>query len=215
MISHRNVISNVLQIEAFERLTRQARPKESRTEVALGLLPLSHIYGLVVIAQASSYRGDACIVLPKFELQSFLQAIQTQKIQTLYLVSSLDLVSVTFLLTAAQVPPIIILMAKSNQACSKYDLSSVRSIFTGAAPLGAETAEELQKLNPSWKIRQGYGTHQSHPRENNAKIRRLDRDLHSRMLEPRKRHLVWKQWFSYPGLQSKDCVTRGRRDHWL
>jgi ribosome assembly protein SQT1 len=48
-------------------------------------------------------------------------------------------------------------MAKNQGACSKYDLSSVRSIFTGAAPLGAETAEELQKIYPTWKIRQGYG----------------------------------------------------------
>jgi len=48
-------------------------------------------------------------------------------------------------------------MAKNQPICSKYDLSSVRSIFTGAAPLGAETAEELQKIYPTWKIRQGYG----------------------------------------------------------
>lgn len=48
-------------------------------------------------------------------------------------------------------------MAKNQPACSKFDLSSVKSIFTGAAPLGAETAEELQGLYPSWKIRQGYG----------------------------------------------------------
>ena len=40
---------------------------------------------------------------------------------------------------------------------SKYDISSVDVIFSGAAPLGAETAEELQKIYPSWKIRQGYG----------------------------------------------------------
>jgi ribosome assembly protein SQT1 len=57
------------------------------------------------------------------------------------------------------VPPIIIQMAKNNPVCSKYDLSSVKSIFTGAAPLGAETAEDLQKLYPSWTIRQGYGTY--------------------------------------------------------
>jgi len=55
------------------------------------------------------------------------------------------------------VPPIIILMSKSQQVCSKFDLSSVGGIFTGAAPLGAETAEELHKIYPSWKIRQGYG----------------------------------------------------------
>jgi acyl-coenzyme A synthetase/AMP-(fatty) acid ligase len=48
-------------------------------------------------------------------------------------------------------------MAKNQAVCSKFDLSSVASIFTGAAPLGAETAEELQKIYPSWKIRQGYG----------------------------------------------------------
>lgn len=91
MISHRNVISNILQIALFEKSTRDARPENERTEVALGLLPLSHIYGLVVIAQASTYRGDEVIILPKFELHSYLNAIQTYKIWTLYLVSGLVL----------------------------------------------------------------------------------------------------------------------------
>jgi acyl-CoA synthetase (AMP-forming)/AMP-acid ligase II len=86
MISHRNVISNVMQIGTFEKPVRDKRSGDS-TEVALGLLPLSHIYGLVVIAQASTYRGDGVIILPKFELQSYLNAIHTYKIQTLYLVS--------------------------------------------------------------------------------------------------------------------------------
>lgn len=40
---------------------------------------------------------------------------------------------------------------------SKYDLSSVTSIITGAAPLGAETAELLNSQHPAWLIRQGYG----------------------------------------------------------
>ncbi|KAK6580225.1 hypothetical protein PZA11_007247 [Diplocarpon coronariae] len=140
MISHYNVIANVLQIETYERPTRDKRAEDDKTDVTLGLLPLSHIYGLVVIAQASTYRGDGVIILPKFELQSFLHAIQTYKIQTLCLV-----------------PPIIIQLCKSQSAISKFDLSSVRSIFTGAAPLGAEMAEELQKIYPTWKIRQGYG----------------------------------------------------------
>ena len=56
-----------------------------------------------------------------------------------------------------KVPPIIIQMTKNQKACSKHDLSSVESIFTGAAPLGGETAEDLQKIYPTWKIRQGYG----------------------------------------------------------
>lgn len=140
MISHVNVIANVLQMSTYERHVREQRPATRRSEVGLGLLPLSHIYGLVVIAQTGTYRGDEVIILPKFELQSYLNAIQKYKIETLYVV-----------------PPIIIQMAKSQGICSKFDLSSVTSIFTGAAPLGAELAEDLHKIYPSWKIRQAYG----------------------------------------------------------
>lgn len=39
----------------------------------------------------------------------------------------------------------------------QYDLSSVRGIFTGAAPLGQETADDLQTIFPRWAITQGYG----------------------------------------------------------
>lgn len=48
-------------------------------------------------------------------------------------------------------------MVKNEDICSKFDLSSVQSIVTGAAPLGWETAESLHKVYPSWKILQGYG----------------------------------------------------------
>lgn len=61
----------------------------------------------------------------------------------------------TFLLN--QVPPIIINILHNKELCSKYDLSHVTGLFTGAAPLGAETAEELLQQYPKWIIRQGYG----------------------------------------------------------
>lgn len=56
-----------------------------------------------------------------------------------------------------KVPPIIINMLRSQDVCSKYDLSSVKSLFTGAAPLGMETAADFQKIYPNVLIRQGYG----------------------------------------------------------
>ncbi|TGO08842.1 hypothetical protein BTUL_0189g00130 [Botrytis tulipae] len=138
MISHQNVMSNVLQLKAYEKDYRDQW--ETDTEVGLGLLPLSHIYGLIVVAQGTTYRGDEIIVLPKFELKLFLNSIQTYKIRALFLV-----------------PPIIIQLVNNQSICSKYDISSVRGIFTGAAPLGTETAEELQKIYPKWVIQQGYG----------------------------------------------------------
>ncbi|KAL8647507.1 MAG: hypothetical protein Q9210_005520 [Variospora velana] len=144
MISHRNVIANTLQICTYEaphrERLRKPGEKDSPTEVALGLLPQSHIYGLVVICHATIYRGDQVVNLPKFEIRSFLNAIQRFKINKLFLV-----------------PPIVIGMLKNKPLCDEYDLSSVVGIFTGAAPLGKETAEELQKQYPTWQIRQGYG----------------------------------------------------------
>jgi len=90
MISHRNVIANVLQICTYESVHRKKlmdpRNQSPHTESVLGLLPLSHIYGLVVIAHASVYKGDGVIILPKFEFKSFLEAIQKFKIEMLFLV---------------------------------------------------------------------------------------------------------------------------------
>ncbi|KAF1945618.1 acetyl-CoA synthetase-like protein [Clathrospora elynae] len=145
MISHKNVIANTMQIAAFEKpyrdkIINDVRNQSDYTEVVLGLLPMSHIYSLVVICHASIFRGDGVIVLPKFNFTKTLQAIQDYKINSLFMV-----------------PPIIILMTKNKPMLEKYDLSSVWSLFTGAAPLGQETAQDIQKTFPSWKIRQGYG----------------------------------------------------------
>lgn len=85
MISHRNVISNILQISTYESVGRKKHGVD--TQVEIGLLPFSHIYGLVVIAHAGSFRGDSIIVLPKFELETFLAAIQKYRIQQLRIVS--------------------------------------------------------------------------------------------------------------------------------
>ncbi|KAF2224208.1 phenylacetyl-CoA ligase-like protein [Elsinoe ampelina] len=143
MISHRNVIANTMQIATYEtehRKTLIEPGNNSYTENALGLLPFSHIYGLIVVCHTSLYLGDGVIVLPKFEMNSFLSSIQRFRISTLYLV-----------------PPIIINLVNSKQALQKYDLSAVKAIFTGAAPLGEETADELQRIFPKWVIKQGYG----------------------------------------------------------
>lgn len=139
------MLIDIVQIKAFEKpyrdnIIKDLRNQSDYIENCLGLLPMSHIYGLVVICHASVYRGDGVIVLPKFDFPTTLQAIQDYKISTLFLV-----------------PPIIIMMTKNKQLLSKYDLSSVWSLFTGAAPLGKETAEDIQAIFPSWKIRQGYG----------------------------------------------------------
>ena len=55
-------------------------------------------------------------------------------------------------------------MAQNKALCDKYDLSSVKCFFTGAAPLGRETAVILQKQYPDTYIKQGYGMLHQRPR---------------------------------------------------
>ncbi|KAK4544763.1 hypothetical protein LTR36_004012 [Oleoguttula mirabilis] len=144
MISHKNVIANTLQSYLNEEPTRQKIKQglaiTEYTESCLGLLPFSHIYGLIVICHVSTYRGDETVVLPKYDFKLLLETIQDYKLRMLYLV-----------------PPMIIHLTKQKETCKQYDLSSVREIFTGAAPLGKETADELLTMFPTWAIRQGYG----------------------------------------------------------
>ena len=84
MISHRNVISNVLSFTTYE--SYNMKMKGMTTQITLGLLPLSHIYGLVAVAHCSTYRGDAVIILPRFEFNSYLNAIERFRIERLLVV---------------------------------------------------------------------------------------------------------------------------------
>lgn len=86
MISHFNVIANILQYTTYDSVARKKLNIE--TQVDLGLLPFSHIYGLIIITHSNSYRGDEVIVLPKFDIKTFLSAVQQYKIAQLYVVSS-------------------------------------------------------------------------------------------------------------------------------
>ncbi|CCT69828.1 probable phenylacetyl-CoA ligase [Fusarium fujikuroi] len=143
-ITHVNVIANVMQMTVQNAEGRKAAGVD--TQVQLGLLPLSHIYGLVPVAHWGVYNGDETVILPKFELKMFLATVQRFKIEQM-----------------ALVPPIMVQMLSHKAECQKYDLSSVRFIFSGAAPLGKETISGLNEIWPKWNICQGYGLTETSP----------------------------------------------------
>ena len=138
MVSHRNIIANIIQLTTFESFYRSQHGIDS--QVLLGLLPFSHAYGLVIMAHVAPYRGDQVIVLPNFQMGTFLNAIQRFRIEQLNIA-----------------PPILVQMIMDHEKCTKFDLSSVRFIYTGGAPLGSETIQSLSKLYPHWHLGQVYG----------------------------------------------------------
>jgi len=102
-------------------------------------LPFFHIYGLVGIMHFSLFYGTTLVVVPKFSFEGMLHSIQRHKIRMLPVV-----------------PPIVVLLCKNSEV-NRYDLTSLRLIMCGAAPLSAELINQLSARLPWVSIGQGYG----------------------------------------------------------
>ncbi len=115
MLTHYNLIANVLQSD--NAISNGIMWTVEDT--LMGILPFYHIYGMNVIMNHGLYVGSTIITLPRFDLEQFLQTIEKY--------------SITF---AHLVPPIVLGLGK-HPLVDKYNLSSLRAIFSGAARLGA------------------------------------------------------------------------------
>ena len=52
-------------------------------------------------------------------------------------------------------------MLKNRTLCDQYRFKDNAIIWTGAAPLGKETGEDVEQRWPTWSVRQGYGMTES------------------------------------------------------
>lgn len=135
MLTHRNLIANLLQIDAIERGDLRA---------LIGVLPFFHIYGMVVVMNFGLMRGATIVTLARFELEPFLKALQDWPIAVAHIV-----------------PPIAVALAK-HPAVDNYDLRHLETLFCGAAPLGPAVTDAVQRrLNVT--IKQGYGMTEASP----------------------------------------------------
>lgn len=130
-LSHFNLTANILQCRAIERGL-------SSSDVFIGVLPFFHIYGFTMNA-VGLHVGVTNVTMPKFDLEAFLRIVQEYRATYLHVV-----------------PPMCILLAK-HPLVDKFNLSSVRMFFSGAAPLSAELAAEVhQRFKPAL-VKQAYG----------------------------------------------------------
>ncbi|EPS64586.1 hypothetical protein M569_10193, partial [Genlisea aurea] len=90
-------------------------------------------------------RGAAILIMQKFEIVSFLELIQKFKVTI-----------------GPFVPPIVLQIAKSP-IVANYDLSSVRLVMSGAAPLGKDLEDSVRVKFPKAKLGQGYGMTEAGP----------------------------------------------------
>ena len=136
MLTHYNLVANLCQMEGLDYFTEN--------DILICVLPLFHIYGLMVVLNMGLYQGSTIVTVPRFELESFLQTIEDYGVTLTHLV-----------------PPIILMLSK-NPLVDNYDLSKLKTIFSGAAPLDEHlTRACMQRLDCD--VRQGYGMTETSP----------------------------------------------------
>ena len=130
MLSHDNLTANIAQCEHV--LTY------GKDDVALAVLPFFHIYGMQVLMNGLLANGVTIVTMPRFDLEQALEIVQERKITWFF-----------------AVPPIVLALAK-HPLVDAYDLSSIEVVFSGAAPLSADVAEEAA-ARLGCGVVQGYG----------------------------------------------------------
>ncbi|KPI38339.1 putative acyl-coenzyme A synthetase [Cyphellophora attinorum] len=140
MISHHNLIANSTQ-SIYNKYsgTPYSINKPDPNERWLAMLPLYHAYSQLWTINIATKLNVTCYLMGKFVFEDYLRYIEKYKI--------------THMQT---VPPVIVQISKRTELTKKYDLTSVKHIMCGAAPLKSEMQNDV-KRKLGCVIAQGWG----------------------------------------------------------
>ena len=136
MLTHHNLVANMCQMEGLTYFCED--------DTLIAVLPMFHIYGLTVIMNMGLRQGATIVILPRFDLELFLQTLQKYEVTLAHLV-----------------PPIVLALSK-HPVVDQYPLPKLKTIFSGAAPLDENlTRACMDRLG--CEVRQGYGMTETSP----------------------------------------------------
>lgn len=139
LLSHRNLVANIVQCGPL--LMDNGQTPDS---VIMAVLPFFHIYGMNVLLNTSLYNRTHLITMPSFDLVRFLELHQEYGIDFTFIA-----------------PPIAVVLAK-HPLVDRYNLSSLRTVLSGAAALDEKLAEAVEK-RLGVAVLQGFGMTESSP----------------------------------------------------
>lgn len=132
MLTHRGLVTSVAQQVDGDNPNLYFH----REDVLLCILPLFHIYSLNSVLLCGLRVGAAILIMQKFEIVKLLELVEKYKVTV-----------------APFVPPIVLAIAKSPEV-QNYNLSSIRIVMSGAAPMGKELEDAVRAKLPDAKLGQ-------------------------------------------------------------
>ena len=102
--------------------------------------PIAHASGCFT-TMASAYFGIMVAYNDGFRLETFLETVQARKATATYLA-----------------PAFIVIVAKNPEVVKKYDISSLKAVSTGGAPLPMSVVEDFLKITGVQRLFQAYGS---------------------------------------------------------
>ncbi|PAN35617.1 hypothetical protein PAHAL_6G222100 [Panicum hallii] len=141
MLSHRGLVTSVAQLVDGDNPNLHLR----EDDVVLCVLPMFHVYSLHSILLCGMRAGAALVIMKRFDTARMFELVERHGVTI-----------------APLVPPIVVEMAKSD-AIDRHDLSSVRMVISGAAPMGKELQDLLRAKLPRAVLGQGYGMTEAGP----------------------------------------------------
>ena len=114
-LTHANLVAQARQTQAVMGVTED--------DVVVGMAPFFHAIGQSIILPTSLRAGATVVTMPRFDLAGFLGLIQEYRA------------------TFSIVVPLVVLALAGHPMVDDYDLSSLRLLGCGSAPLGADVEQ--------------------------------------------------------------------------
>ncbi|CAI0641370.1 unnamed protein product [Colletotrichum noveboracense] len=139
-ITHYSYVANGCGVVKVSALEEDHEASIARS-VGLCFLPLYHAYAQTYFVANFAKQGIPVYIMTGFDFVKMLTYIQRYRVTQL-----------------VSVPPILVALTK-HPITAKFDLSSLESVGSGAAPLAEDVARQAEKLlkKPDLIVRQGWG----------------------------------------------------------
>lgn len=133
MLSHRNLVASLTQIRTFLLYDHG-----EAQDIGLGIMPFFHVYGMNGLMNLSMHLAATLVLIPQPEIKTIVDAIVAER---------------PSFFTGV---PALFVALNNYRNFDKIDLTSIKAMFSGAAPLPVDVMEKFEARTGT-RIAEAYG----------------------------------------------------------